>query len=156
MLFKNNILFFIRLKILLFCLSGTKEPVKKIFEKPSYHFLFLVIASFLTYYLYQRDSFFAGSFLGISTRKWFLLSMIIPVVHQVYVWFFWRIQLHYSLVTRLLGRSGFILYSIGFMLLFIVRFPLIFFLAVSSRNTLPCCQTIFQIMSDKIEKCTLF
>jgi protein-S-isoprenylcysteine O-methyltransferase Ste14 len=56
-------------------------------------------------------------------------------MHQIYVWFCWRTQLHYSLITRLFGRSGFTYYSIIFAILAISRFIAVLFLAISNKNS---------------------
>ena len=88
-----------------------------------------------------------GQILGIDTVTWFVLAIAIAVLHQVYVLFCWRVQLHYSLITRLFGWNGFTYYSTGFFILAILRIIFVILLAVSSRNTLPVDQFILNIMA---------
>lgn len=78
----------------------------------------------------------AGELWGVSTPSWFWAAIIIPIVHQVYVWFCWRTQLHLRLLTRLFGNSAFSLYAIGFSIIGILRVLLVFLLAYANRDTL--------------------
>lgn len=107
-----------------------------VFEKQLWHYLLLAILLAGLYIISRADGFLADQFLGVSTGTWFYMGIAIPVVHQFYVWFCWRAQLHYSLITMLLGRSGFTYYSIIFLILMISRFVLILFLAISNKNSL--------------------
>ena len=34
-----------------------------------------------------------NTFLGISALSWFMIAMVIPLVHQVYTWLCWRSEL---------------------------------------------------------------
>jgi len=63
-----------------------------------------------------------GQYYGINTITWFYLSIAFPIIHQIYVWFCWRTQLHYSLVTRLFGARGFTYYATGFFTLAVYLF----------------------------------
>jgi hypothetical protein len=58
------------------------------------------------------------------------------VVHQVYVWFFWRAELHRGLVTRWFDDRGFFTYQVGFTILFLARAVFIILLGIANRNTL--------------------
>ena len=82
------------------------------------------------------DAVRSGQLWGITTPVWFWLAAAAPVLHQVYVWFCWRTQLHGSLLTRTLDALGFPLYAAGFSILGIARVALVFALAVSNRDTL--------------------
>ena len=93
------------------------------------------------------DAMQVGSLWGISTSAWFWLAVFIAVVHQVYVWFCWRTQLHDSLLTRLLGSSGFSVYAVGFSLLGISRVVVVYLLAISNRDTLPGDLTILRVVA---------
>jgi len=106
-----------------------------VFEKQLWHYLLLAILLAGLYIISRADGFLAGQFLGARTDTWFYIGIAVPVVHQFYVWFCWRTQLHFSLITMLLGRSGFTYYSIIFLILLISRLVLILFLAISSRDS---------------------
>ena len=59
---------------------------------------------------------------------WLWLAVALPVVHQVFVWFCWRTQLHGSWLTRVFGDLGFPLYAAGFAVLGIARVVVVFIL----------------------------
>lgn len=107
-----------------------------IFERQLWHYLLLPVLLAGLVIISRVEGFLTGQFIGVSTGEWFFVGIVIPIVHQFYVWICWRTQLHYSLITRLLGRSGFTYYSIIFLILMISRFVLIFFLAMSNKNSL--------------------
>lgn len=77
-----------------------------------------------------------GQLWGVGTPRWFWLATGVAVVHQVYVWFCWRTQLHASWLTRTFGTLGFPVYAAGFAVLGSTRVVLVFLLAVSNRDTL--------------------
>ena len=118
-----------------------------IFEKQPLHYLFLIILLSLTYLISRTGDFFAGQYYGISTITWFYLSIAFPIIHQVYVWFCWRTQLHYSLVTRIFGTRGFTYYSIGFLILAFLRIIFVVILAMSNRNSFSFNQLLLNLMA---------
>ena len=59
--------------------------------------------------------------LGVSTQVWFVVSLMVPIVHQVYVWLAWRSELCYGTVTNRLGSRAFMLYKVVFMALVLAR-----------------------------------
>ena len=88
-----------------------------------------------------------GMLWGISTPEWFWLAVALPIVHQVYVWFCWRTQLHGSWLTRVLGNQGFTVYAVGFSILGISRVVAVFILAISNRDTLAVDLTALRILA---------
>ncbi len=79
-----------------------------------------------------------GALWGLQTRVWFWLAILIPILHQIYVWLVWRLELFQQTFTSRYGLSkAFKIYSIGFSLLFIGRLILVIVLAISDPNTLP-------------------
>jgi hypothetical protein len=88
--------------------------------------------------------FHRGELWGISTWNWFWLSVEIPIIHQIFVWFCWRTELHRGLISRLFGRSGFILYVAIFVVFLVSRLIAIGALSVASRNTLPIDQMVLK------------
>jgi Phospholipid methyltransferase len=79
-----------------------------------------------------------GQFLGISTGVWFFLMLADTIIHQVYVWFCWRFELHGRRLTQWFGGTerAFQFYARGFAAMFGARFVLIVLLAISNRGTL--------------------
>jgi hypothetical protein len=80
----------------------------------------------------------AGSLWSISSRAWLWIAVAIPVIHQIFVWLFWRLELNHGLITRWFGKKGFPIYKIGFTILFAARPISILLLGVSNYATLTC------------------
>ena len=119
------------------------RDIKLIFEKQVLHAVLLAILLVGVFAAAQTEGFLTGRFLGMSTATWFYLAVACPVLHQLYVWFCWRTELHLSLITRTFGEKGFTYYYIIFMVLLILRPILITGLAISNRNSLDCNQLLF-------------
>ena len=113
----------------------TMNKLKLVFERQLWHYLLLPVLLIALVIISSTGGFLTGGFLGVSTKTWFLLAVAVPIAHQFYVWFCWRAQLHYSLITKLFGRAGFVYYSAIFLILLISRLVLITFLAISNRNS---------------------
>jgi hypothetical protein len=74
--------------------------------------------------------------LGISAQAWFIISLAIPIVHQVYVWLAWRSQLCYGTVTNRLGKSAFVIYQIVFLVLLLARPLSLTLLAIADHDSI--------------------
>lgn len=65
------------------------------------------------------------------------MAIAIPVIHQVYVWLIWRLELYQSTFTKRYGlKRSFSIYSTGFSILFVSRLITIIILAYSNKDTL--------------------
>ena len=106
-----------------------------LFDKQIYHYLALVFLVWGVYAL-ANDAALSGQLLGVSTNTWLWLSITVPILHQVYVWFAWRGQLKYALISRIFGESGFKIYTIGFTVLFASRLIFIILLSLSNRDSI--------------------
>lgn len=107
------------------------------FKHQHWHFLALVILLVGISFSVNRDSnLLKGELWGLSTSNWFLVAILSPVVHQIYVLVCWRLELFYNSISKIFGVNGFKLYKIGFAILFISRLMTIIFLAISNANTL--------------------
>jgi len=106
-----------------------------LFDKQIYHCLALVFLVWGVYAL-ANDAALSGQLLGVSTNTWLWLSITVPILHQVYVWFAWRGQLKYALISRIFGESGFKIYTIGFTVLFASRLIFIILLSLSNRDSI--------------------
>jgi Phospholipid methyltransferase len=108
----------------------------KIFEKQIWHLLFLIILLFgLNFLVSLYPEFLKGSYLNISTKYWLYFSIIIPIIHQIYVLLCWRSELHYKCLSGSFGSKAFLYYKIGFFILFVGRLIPLIFLAISNKNT---------------------
>jgi hypothetical protein len=108
----------------------------KILEKQLQHLIALVVLLAGVVWI-ARDDFLAGEFMGLSTKAWLWVSIAVPIVHQVYVWLAWRLELHYGLIQKWLGPRAFPLYCAGFAILFLARPLTVIGLAIADRGTLP-------------------
>jgi hypothetical protein len=105
------------------------------FEKQGQHYLLLIILITGVYYLATGDA-LSGRLWGISTQTWLWISIAIPIAHQIFVWLFWRLELHHGLIKQWFGESAFTVYRIGFTILFAARPVAQILLGISNQNTL--------------------
>jgi len=108
----------------------------RLFEKQIWHLLiltFLILGIIVITNL--ENEILIGSFWNVSTKTWLIISLVIPVVHQIYVLLCWRLELHYKLLTHYLGKNAFGIYLVGFFVLFISRFISIILLSEANKNT---------------------
>jgi hypothetical protein len=76
-----------------------------------------------------------GQFLGVSTPTWFVVALVVPIIHQIYVWLIWRGELCYGAVSRSLGDRGFLVYQAIFVVLLLARPATLALLAISDHET---------------------
>lgn len=108
-----------------------------IFERQPAHLAGLAVLLGGLFAASQIAGFSTGSFLGLGTDAWVLLAVADAVIHQLYVWFSWRTELHARLLTRTLGRVAFAWYAAGFAVLILARPVLVTAVAISNAGTLP-------------------
>ena len=123
------------------------EKARLIFEKQLWHLLGLGTLLFLLSLAGNLARFWEGEVLGMSTRVWLYIALGNTIVHQVYVWFFWRFQLHTRLFRRLFGKAAFRTYAAGFTVLIILRPVLITFLAFANRHTIPANRYLMMVVA---------
>ena len=75
----------------------------------------------------------AWTYLGKPFPNHFWIAMSFPIVHQVFVWLSWRLELRSALTSKIIGFRG---YLVFFFLLFIGRFVSLFALAWVDRGSL--------------------
>ena len=112
-----------------------KARLRHIFEGQLIHCLALAVLMALVIFCVEMVGTQSGQFLWLSSRQWIWLVLLNAIIHQFYVWFCWRFELHGGLLSRRFGESAFRLYAIGFTVLFIFRPILIFSLAWVDRGT---------------------
>ena len=74
--------------------------------------------------------------LGVSAQVWFIISLAVPIVHQVYVWITWRSQLCFGTLTNWLGPHAFVIYQIVFMVLLLARPVSLTLLAIADHDSI--------------------
>ncbi|MEE8107179.1 MAG: PEMT/PEM2 methyltransferase family protein [Planctomycetota bacterium] len=77
-----------------------------------------------------------GSLLGIQTSTWVWLGVANAVVHQVFVWLCWRLELHGQSLTRRFGKAAFPAYQVVFAILILARPVLAVIVALSNSGSL--------------------
>ena len=106
----------------------------KILEKQGYHLAVLVLL-LVGVFAAARGDVLNGSLWGLSTRTWLWLSILVPVIHQIFVVICWRTELYYNLLSKTFGERAFSIWSVGFMILFIARPVTILGLAAANHGT---------------------
>ncbi|MHA1991975.1 MAG: methyltransferase [Candidatus Hodarchaeales archaeon] len=124
-----------------------QNRMKLFFEKQGIHFILLILLLIFVYFLTLIEGSLTGSFAGLKTEIWFIIALVTPIVHQIYVWIFWRLQLYYNWITTTFGKVGFHLYAMGFFLIFFFRFFSILFLALSNADSVIGFQLAFWILT---------
>lgn len=77
-----------------------------------------------------------GSFLGVGADVWLWIAVVLPVLHQLYVAFAWRTELHLRLWTRRFGARAFRRYQIPFLVGLALRPVVVLALAIANHGTL--------------------
>ncbi len=111
---------------------------RKIFKYQIWHLISLAAIIFiLRLFLADNPEILKGKLWGVNTGTWFWIAIIIPVIHQVYVWIIWRLELYKGTFTKRYGlKRAFNIYAVFFSLLIISRVISIVILACSNKETL--------------------
>jgi len=107
------------------------------FEKQGWHYFFLALLLALVVVLARGDT-VSGQLWEVRTHTWMWIAIAVPILHQIFVWFFWRLELHHGLITKWFGENGFPLYKFIFTVLFAARPISILLLGISNYNSLTC------------------
>lgn len=121
--------------------------LKLVFERQIWHYLFLAVLLAGLSIIGGSDNFLKGEWLGIGTYEWLIISIMLSMMHQFYVWFVWRSELHLSLITRTFGEKGFKYYGFGFFLFFLSRFVSLWGLAISNRWSFEVSQAVLNLIA---------
>ena len=109
----------------------------KIFKHQQWHILILVVLLYGIYLCVKSDPILLiGELYGFETSTWFFLTLLSPIIHQIYVLVCWRSEFFYKGITKLFGANGFRLYKSGFAILIIFRLLTIILLAISNSMTI--------------------
>ncbi|MDX1401738.1 MAG: methyltransferase [Kiloniellales bacterium] len=113
------------------------KPQKSFFfEGQIAHLAALAVLLLALYLASGVPGFHAGAFLDHSTAAWAGLAVANAILHQVYVWLCWRLELQGRHLTRLFGNHAFRIYQAGFAVLILLRPVLAFALGWANRGTL--------------------
>ena len=123
------------------------SKLKLVFERQVLHLFLLAIILALVLGISRGEGFYAGGLWGLGTCTWFVIAVIVPIVHQVYVWLAWRIELHYSWLTERMGKWGLRAFLADFFLLLSLRVLSVIALAYSNQGSLHLDQTLLNVLS---------
>ena len=112
------------------------SSARKIFEKQGLHAVALAALLLLTAAAAGRDAVSAGSLWGIATPLWLRVAVATAIVHQLWVWLCWRLELHMQWLSRRFGETGFRIYAAGFAILGPSRILVIVAVAAANQGTL--------------------
>jgi len=112
--------------------------VKEILRYQIWHLVSVIILiTALQIFITNNYASMNGALWSINTKTWFWMAIAVPILHQIYVWIIWRLELYKNTFTSRYGVSrAFKIYSVGFTLLFICRMIFIIILALSSQKSL--------------------
>jgi protein-S-isoprenylcysteine O-methyltransferase Ste14 len=107
------------------------------FYRQQYHVLALAGLIMMLFGASWIPGMLTGEFWGVTTTTWLITTVTVVILHQVYLWFCWRSELQYQLLTDFLGTNAFPIYgSIAFSFL-IVRPSMVLITAISNQQSIP-------------------
>lgn len=102
-----------------------------------WHFLLLAILLLGVFYVLRLDEgILEGSLWSVPTKTWFIIALLSPIIHQIYVVVLWRIELYNKGLTKLWGDKAFIIFKVLFAILILSRPVSIILLAISNAFTI--------------------
>ncbi len=112
--------------------------MKDIFRYQIWHLVSVIILILFTrIFITNNYDVINGTLWGISTIIWFWVAITVPILHQVYVWLVWRLELYQNTFTSRYGvAKSFKMYTIGFSILFAGRLISVIILALSNQNSI--------------------
>lgn len=110
---------------------------KRVFTGQLIHILSLLICVMGVKFAMEMPAVSVGDFISISTKHWIWMVVFNAITHQIYVWFCWRTELHAGLLSRWFGSRAFKYFSVGFVILFMLRPTLVLLVGWANRGTLP-------------------
>jgi len=105
------------------------------FERQGFHLICLAALMAFVVPAWRHPLMDVGSLWGLSSRQWFVLTVVTAIAHQAWVWLWWRAELHYKLPSRALGKYAFEVYATPFFLMLALRPLLAFALAIANQGT---------------------
>jgi hypothetical protein len=78
-----------------------------------------------------------GRWLGVEDRWWFAAALAVPIAMQGVVALLWRAQLCHSLLTRVFGDAGFVVWGVIFFPLLVARPVLTLAVGLADPGSLP-------------------
>jgi hypothetical protein len=108
-----------------------------ILERQWLHAIGLIVLLSGCAWVAQWPALLEGELWGLRSIDWFWIAVLTAVVHQVYVWLCWRLELHGRGLTALLGRAAFPTFAAGFAGIGIARVLAMFALGFANQASVP-------------------
>ena len=131
----------------LFVSKTQVRQVLLVFERQVLHIVLTAILLAGTAWLSHGAGTLEGSYGGVSTSRWFWWSIAAPIIHQIWVWLCWRLELHHNALSRYLGDWGFRIYAFGFAAAAFFRFYTLVGLGEANRGSLAVSQPILDTVT---------
>jgi hypothetical protein len=106
-----------------------------VFDRQLTHLALLVLL-LAGLYAVIGDNALRGQWLGVDTKRWIMCATVVPILHQVYVWFAWRSEEYHQWFSRRFGSRAFPVYGVIFMMLLLSRLLSVLALAIANRGTI--------------------
>jgi hypothetical protein len=116
-------------------LKRSSQFYKKLFERQPAHLAGLFVLLAVIWFAGESIPYSEGELWGVSSKTWFWASIMAAIIHQVYTWLMWRIELYGKVLSNRIGEKSFSLFRVFFSLFGLSRF-LVIPLAFSNRGTL--------------------
>jgi hypothetical protein len=110
--------------------------MRTIVERQGWHLLTAITLAGVVW-LGTRWIDLSGTALGLSTRTWLFLGVVLPIFHQFYVVLLWRGELYYQWLSKRAGENAFRIWAAGFMILFLTRPVTIIALGIADQGSQP-------------------
>ena len=107
----------------------------EIFKDQGKHILALIILLIPVGLFARQPGLLEGEWLNLSTRKWFWIALMIPIIHQFGTMLFWRLELYEKLLTRVFGEHAFTVFQVFFFPGLIGRPLSVLALALADRDS---------------------
>lgn len=116
-------------------MPASSAPSSFFFKWQVAHLLLLSVLGAGAVLLVDFEQLAERRLLGVSGLAWFVISLVVPIVHQVYVWLAWRSELCFGAVTNRLGPRAFVIYQIVFFILFLARPVSLILLTIADHDS---------------------
>jgi len=100
------------------------------------HLLLLIVLLVGAFLLVDFKQLADRQVLGVGAHVWFVVSLAVPIAHQIYVWLAWRSELCFGAVTKRLGSHAFVIYQIVFMIFLLARPVSLTLLTIADHDSL--------------------
>lgn len=118
----------------------------RILEKQGWHLGALTILIAGVWYAGRLEGVLSGEWLRVGTAVWYVLAVLVGIIHQVYVVIGWRSELHYKWITTTFGEKGFSYFETIFLLLLVGRPLLLAALGIANAGTLSGNRALYTIL----------